>query len=46
VSPRFLVMGLPDQFVTHGETKKLFEELGLDAASVRDRILQILGGKA
>jgi 1-deoxy-D-xylulose-5-phosphate synthase len=46
LSPRFLVMGLPDRFVAHGETKRLFEELGLDAASVCDRILQILGGKA
>jgi len=43
-TPRFLVLGHPaDAFVTHGDNKRLFAELGLDADSITDKICQILG---
>jgi len=30
--------GLPDRFVTHGKTEKLFEEIGIDAPSIAKEI--------
>ncbi|MCB9496781.1 MAG: 1-deoxy-D-xylulose-5-phosphate synthase [Fibrobacteria bacterium] len=40
---RHLLLGHPaDRFVDHGDNAKLFAELGLDAASVADRILKML----
>lgn len=44
--PRMLVLGHPDGFVSHGDNKRLFAELGLDAQSICDKICQILGGVA
>jgi 1-deoxy-D-xylulose-5-phosphate synthase len=35
-------LGCPDAFVTHGATDKLFEELGLTAAQIAERIKQLL----
>jgi 1-deoxy-D-xylulose-5-phosphate synthase len=42
--PRVLTMGLPDAFVSHGDNRRLFAELGLDARSIFDRICLVLGG--
>lgn len=43
-----LLLGLPDQFIDHGEPARLLQSVGLDAAgieaSVRRRFAQMLGG--
>lgn len=36
--PRFLRLGLPDEFVCHGENQKIFRELKLDKDSLTNRI--------
>ena len=40
-----LVLGLPDQFVEHGDTGKLLAQCGLDAAGIEQSILKRFGGK-
>ena len=37
-----LQIAIPDEFVTHGKPEILMQQLRLDAASVADRILDIL----
>jgi 1-deoxy-D-xylulose-5-phosphate synthase len=43
-----LLLGLPDQFVDHGDTAKLLASVGLDAAgierAIRARFGEIIGG--
>lgn len=36
--PRFLRLGLPDEFICHGENQRLFKELKLDKDSLTERI--------
>jgi len=36
--PRFLRLGLPDEFVCHGDNQKIFKELKLDKDSLTERI--------
>jgi 1-deoxy-D-xylulose-5-phosphate synthase len=40
--PRFLRLGLPDQFVSHGSIDKLLISLSLDPKSIAERILQFV----
>lgn len=40
--PRFLRLGLPDAFITHGSNDKLLAMLSLDAESVAERITAFL----
>ncbi|MDR3316279.1 MAG: 1-deoxy-D-xylulose-5-phosphate synthase [Coriobacteriales bacterium] len=41
-STRVLTLGIPDTFVTHGSTEELFEELGLTASQLAERIKGVL----
>ena len=38
-----LKIAVPDEFVRHGSVTLLFKELGMDAESITDRILKVLG---
>jgi 1-deoxy-D-xylulose-5-phosphate synthase len=40
--PRFLRLGLPDQFVTHGSIEKLLTSLSLDPASISKKIKEFI----
>jgi 1-deoxy-D-xylulose-5-phosphate synthase len=40
-----LQLGLPDQFIEHGEPAKLLALCGLDAAGIEKSILQRFGGR-
>jgi 1-deoxy-D-xylulose-5-phosphate synthase len=40
---RALPLGIPDSFVTHGAMDELYREIGLDAVSLSDRILEFTG---
>lgn len=40
--PRILRIGLPDEFITHGETALLHKELGLDPDSVTKKVCKFL----
>lgn len=40
LSPHMLNLGLPDKFVSHGDTTKLLAECGLDAEGIRRSILR------
>lgn len=35
-------LGVPDRFITHGDKKMLFREIGLDALSIADKALAIV----
>ena len=39
---RLVNFGLPDYFVSHGSIEQLFKEVGLDPASLSEKILAIL----
>jgi 1-deoxy-D-xylulose-5-phosphate synthase len=39
--PRFLRLGLPDEFVCHGDNQKIFKELKLDKDSLTERIADL-----
>ena len=41
--PRFLHIGIPDEFVPHGDIPRLFEDLGLSPAGIAKRIEEALG---
>jgi 1-deoxy-D-xylulose-5-phosphate synthase len=45
-----LQLGLPDEFIEHGDPAKLLASVGLDAAgiesSIRQRFSNVLGGSA
>lgn len=41
-STQVLNLGIPDDFVTHGATELLFEELGLTAPQIAERIERVL----
>lgn len=45
ISVAMLNIGLPDQFIEHGEPNKLLVELGLDAAGIKQSILHKLNKK-
>lgn len=36
--PKFLHLGLPDEFIQHGEVEQLFASVGLDSASIAGKI--------
>jgi 1-deoxy-D-xylulose-5-phosphate synthase len=38
-----LKIAVPDEFVRHGSVTLLFKELGMDSASITERILKVLG---
>jgi len=40
-----LALGLPDQFIEHGDPGKLLAGLGLDAAGIEQSILKRFGAK-
>jgi 1-deoxy-D-xylulose-5-phosphate synthase len=40
--PRFLRLGLPDEFIPHGEIDKLLVSLSLDPASIAKRIKEFI----
>jgi len=40
--PRFLRLGLPDEFVCHGDNQKIFRELKLDKDSLTERIYRFV----
>jgi 1-deoxy-D-xylulose-5-phosphate synthase len=40
-APRLIRLGLPDEFIDHGDTAQLLHELGLDAAGIAARIKAI-----
>ncbi len=40
--PRFLRLGLPDEFVCHGENQKIFRELKIDKDSLTDRVYSFI----
>ena len=44
VTVSVLQLGLPDQFVEHGEPAKLLSLCGLDASGIEKSILQRFGG--
>jgi 1-deoxy-D-xylulose-5-phosphate synthase len=44
-SVRVLNLGFGDSFVPHGSTDLLFESCGLDAAGIRDRIINFINDK-
>jgi 1-deoxy-D-xylulose-5-phosphate synthase len=37
-----VILGLPDQFIEHGESRELMSECGLDAAGIRRTVLRHL----
>ena len=45
VNTPVLVLGLPDEFVEHGEPAKLLALCGLDAAGIERSILQRFGAR-
>ena len=40
-----LVLGLPDQFIEHGDPGKLLAMCGLDAAGIEQAVLKRFGGR-
>lgn len=42
--PRFLRLGLPDQFVVHGSIDKLLASLALDPASIAQKVIKFIRG--
>jgi 1-deoxy-D-xylulose-5-phosphate synthase len=40
VIPKFIVLGLPDTFVSHGDVSHLLQEAGLDAENIAEKILK------
>ncbi|MBR5636192.1 MAG: 1-deoxy-D-xylulose-5-phosphate synthase [Pseudobutyrivibrio sp.] len=40
---RVLKIAVPDEFVQHGSVTLLFKELGMDAESITERILEVIG---
>ena len=45
VTVPFLQLGLPDQFIEHGDPAKLLSMCGLDAAGIEKSIVQRFGGR-
>ena len=45
VVPKVLRLGLPDQFIPHGNVEILIKELGLDVESVTNKVTEFLGSK-
>lgn len=39
-----LNLGLPDEFVPHGDKKYLFKDLGLDSDSIKEKITALVKG--
>lgn len=39
-----LTLGIPDEFVPHGDKNHLFQDLGLDVASITDKIAALVKG--
>jgi len=42
-APRVAAAGLPDDFIEHGSRDGLLKEVGLDAASIAERVRQLVG---
>ncbi|MCR5416790.1 MAG: 1-deoxy-D-xylulose-5-phosphate synthase [Pseudobutyrivibrio sp.] len=40
---KILKIAVPDEFVQHGSVTQLFSELGMDAQSITDKVLKVLG---
>jgi deoxyxylulose-5-phosphate synthase len=43
--PKFLTLGLPDEFIQHGEMEQLCASVGLDPVSVAKKISAFVKGQ-
>ena len=42
-SARVTRLGIPDQFIYHGEQKELYDECHFDANAIKDAVRQAIG---